>query len=197
MTPAPCSTRRPLLSLALTGLAIALAGCVTGQRILRDRGKGEVRCYRGSFEQVWGAAERGVRWVGLVIEVADTARGHVLARNYEPDVLDPEQMAVDADAGERVAIFLDSAGPDLWAVEVVSRRVFALDVSARDWTPDVFAAIEAQLPDSSKEDSPEVSECQVRRSGPGTIPSPPPGAPGAGAAGSRSSTPAGWEESSG
>jgi hypothetical protein len=182
MNAARRSTPFPAPWQALIGIAIALAGCVTGQRVLQDRGVGEVRCYRGSFEQVWGAAERGVRWVGLVIEVADTAQSHILARNYEPDVLDPERMAVDADAGERVGVFLDSAGPDLWAVEVVSRRVFALDISARDWTPDVFAAIETQLPDSANEDSPEVSECQRRRSGPGTIPMPPPGAPSPGTA---------------
>lgn len=160
----------------LTSLAIALAGCVTSQRILQDRGEGEVRCYRGSFEQVWGAAERGVRWVGLVIEAADTAQRHILARNYEPEVQDPERMAVDADAGERVGVFLDDAGVDLWAIEVLSRRVFALDISARDWTPDVFLAIEAQLPDSAKADTPEVTECELQRSRPVATPAPPPGA---------------------
>jgi hypothetical protein len=134
MTPAQPSTPSLPPWLALTSLAIVLAGCVTGQRVLQDRGKGEVRCYRASFERVWGAAERGVRWTGLEIEVADTAQGHVLARSYEPEVQDPERMAVDADAGERVGVFIDSAGADLWAVEVVSRRVFALDISARDWT---------------------------------------------------------------
>lgn len=173
--------------LALTSLATALAGCVTTQRILQDRGSGEVRCYRGSFERVWGAAERGVRWVGLVIEVADTAQGHLLARNYEPEVQDPERMAVDADAGERVGVFLDSAGVDLWAVEVLSRRVFALDISARDWTPDVFQAIEAQLPDSANADTPEVTECELQRSGrPRATPAPPPGAQPPGTASIRS-----------
>jgi hypothetical protein len=148
---------------ALAGLAIGLAGCVTTQRVLRERGEGEVRCYRGSFEEVWAAAERGVRWVGLVIEVADTAQGQLMARSYEPEVQDPEQMAVDADAGERVGVFLDNAGAGLWAVEVVSRRIFALDISARDWTPDVFLALEAQLPDSAKEETPEITECEAGR----------------------------------
>lgn len=180
MTRAPRSAPSPTRWWTLASIAIAVAGCVTGQRVLQDRGEGEVRCYRGSFEQVWGASDRGVRWVGLVVEVADTAQGHLLARSYEPEVLDPEQMAVDADAGERVGVFLDSAGVNLWAVEVVSRRIFVLDVSARDWTPDVFAAIEAQLPESAKEDSPEVAECRRRRSGPRAIPTPPPGAPSPG-----------------
>ena len=153
------------LATALTGLATVLAGCVTTQRVLRDRGQGEVRCYLGSFERVWEAAEEAVRWTGLVIEVADTTQRHLLARNYEPEIRDPERMAVDADAGERVGVFLDSAGVGLWAVEVLSRRVFALDVSARDWTPYVFQAIEARLPDSAKVDTPEVAECELQRSG--------------------------------
>jgi hypothetical protein len=171
--------RRPILiglATALTGLATVLAGCVTTQRILRDRGQGEVRCYLGSFERVWEATEEAVRWTGLVIEVADTAQGHLLARNYEPTIQDPERMAVDADAGERVGVFLDSAGVGLWAVEVLSRRVFALDVSARDWTPDVFQAIEARLPDSAKADTPEVAECELQRSGSPQGPATPSGA---------------------
>jgi hypothetical protein len=169
--------RRPILiglATALTGLATVLAGCVTTQRILRDRGQGEVRCYLGSFERVWEATEEAVRWTGLVIEVADTAQGHLLARNYEPTIQDPEHMAVDADAGERVGVFLDSAGVGLWAVEVLSRRVFALDVSARDWTPHVFQAIEARLPDSAKTDTPEVAECELQRSGSPQGAAPPP-----------------------
>ena len=161
---------------ALTVLATALTGCVTSQRILRDRGEGEVRCYLGSFEQVWEAAEEGVRWTGLVTEVADTAQGHLLARNYEPEIQDPERMAVDADAGERVGVFIDSAGAGMWAVEVLSRRVFALDVSARDWTPSVFQAIEARLPESAKADTSEIAECELQRSGSSGNPAAPPGA---------------------
>jgi hypothetical protein len=177
--PAALRSRPPALTglaTVLTGLATALAGCVTSQRILRDRGEGEVRCYLGSFEQVWVAAEEGVRWTGLVTEVADTAQGHLLARNYEPQIRDPERMAVDADAGERVGVFIDSAGAGMWAVEVLSRRVFALDVSARDWTPSVFEAIEARLPDSARAGTPEIAECKLQRSGSSRNPAPPPGA---------------------
>lgn len=156
----------------LIGLAISLAGCVTTQRVLRERGEGQVRCYRGSFEEVWTAAERGVRWVGLVTEVADTTQGQLIARSYEPEVQDPERMAVDADAGERVGVFLERAGSGVWAVEVVSRRIFTLDISARDWTPEVFSAIEAQLPDSARADTPEIARCEAQRRRP---PSPSPG----------------------
>lgn len=162
-----------LQRLALVGAGIGLAGCVTTQRVLRERGEGEVRCYLGPFEEMWAAAEEGIRRVGLVIEVADTAQGALMARNYEPEVLDPEQMAVDADAGERVGVFLERAGAGLWAVEVVSRRIFPLDISARDWTPDVFLALEAQLPDSAKAATPEIAECERQRRS--ATPAPPPG----------------------
>ena len=175
MAPSRARPTAPL-ALALAALTIGLTSCITAQRLTRDRGQGEVRCYRGSFEEIWRATTRAVAWVGLIVEAADTAQGELLARNYELEVRDPEDMALDADAGERVGVFLDSAGTSLWAVEVLSRRVFALDVSARDWTPTVFAALEDQLTESARTRTREVTECELRRSGSSRSPSPPPGA---------------------
>ncbi len=144
----------------------ALAACVTTGGMLQERGTGEVRCYRVSFDTLWPATQEAVRWVGLVLESTNRENGFVIARNYEPEVRDPEEMAVDADAGERVGVFLEDAGVDVWAVEVVSRRIFALDVTARDWTRTVYQAIEDRLPDTARAPHPDLTACVRTRERP-------------------------------
>ncbi len=112
-----------------------------------------------SFDTLWPVSQEAVRWVGLVLESTNRDNGFVIARNYEPEVRDPEEMAVDADAGERVGVFFEDAGPDVWAVEVVSRRIFPLDVTARDWTRTVFQAIEDRLPETARDPHPDLAAC--------------------------------------
>ncbi len=146
-------------ALVACGVAGSLAACVTTSGILQERGTGEVRCYRVSFDTLWPVTQQAVRHVGLVLESTNRDNGFVIARNYEPEVRDPEEMAVDADAGERVGVFFEDAGPDVWAVEVVSRRIFALDVTARDWTRPVFQAIEDRLPETARDPHPDLAAC--------------------------------------
>lgn len=139
--------------------AVLLAGCVTTGRLLDARGTGTARCYRLPLEELWPLVEESVRWAGLVIENANVDAGFFLARSYEPEVQDPEDMALDADQGERVAIFVEPEGTSVWAVEVVSRPAFALDVTPRDWTAPLFEALEARLPESATAPDDELAAC--------------------------------------
>ncbi len=129
---------------------LIVTACVSTERLRQSRGSGELRCYKGEFELIWGAVEQSIVRNGLLLLEADTLHRTVIARSApEPRAEDPKDMAMDSNAGERVAVFVDSAGPAIWSVEVVSRRFFALDPSPRDWTDDVFEVLEAFLPDSA------------------------------------------------
>lgn len=144
-------TRGPRLPrlLALV-LVLTTTTCVTTERLLESRGSGEVRCYQGELELIWWVVERAIVRNGLRIVEADSVERVVVARTADPGrEEDPQQMALDSDAGERIGIFIDSAAPDIWAVEVVSRRYFALDPTAKDWTQDLFRTVEGMLPDSA------------------------------------------------
>ena len=71
-----------------------------------------------------------------------------------PGMAPDESMAVSADQGERIGIFVEGAGPGVWAVEVVNRRRFALDPGTTDWTEDVFWVIEKRLGSDARLDGP-------------------------------------------
>ena len=129
---------------------LTVTACVSTERLRQSRGSGELRCYRGEFELIWGAVEASIVRNGLQTLVADTLDRYLIARSApEPRPEDPKDMALESSAGQRVAVFVDSAGPSMWSVEVVSRRYFALDMAPRDWTDDVFEVLEATLPDSA------------------------------------------------
>lgn len=146
-------TRRSIFAFGvLTALSFASAACVTSSNIVDRRGTGETRCYVAPFDALWPAVEDGVRELGLVLERSNRENGILVARTYQPEDVPPEDMALESSAGERVGVFLDrdsldDQNRDIWAIEVISRPIFNLDVTARDWTRAVFLAIEARIPD--------------------------------------------------
>lgn len=126
---------------------LAAVGCASAGGFRSLRGEGVTRFYEAPFEAVWEAALQAVEANGLRLETEDRQEGLIVAsrlpsgRSMAPD----ESVAVTADQGERIAIFVDSARADLQAVEVVNRRRFALDPDVTDWTEDVFWVIEHRL----------------------------------------------------
>ncbi len=152
-------TRGARNAFALLAGAVALSACLGTHGILEERGRGVVRCYRVPYDTLWNSAESTLKWVGLVLERANRENGFLVARSYRPEVRDPEEMALEADQGERVAVFIESEGPDVWAVEVVSRPIFALDPTPRDWTDIVFIELEERLPASALDPDEDLAAC--------------------------------------
>ncbi|MCG8467052.1 MAG: hypothetical protein MJB57_02450 [Gemmatimonadetes bacterium] len=141
------------------GVPLAVVGCISSVNLLDTRGSGTARCYRIDYETLWPIVEESVRWVGLMIESAHEENGFILARSYEPEVEDPEDMALDADQGENVAVFVEPEGEDVYAVEVVSRSRFPLDPTPRDWTDALFLAFEDRLPAAASAPSDDLAAC--------------------------------------
>lgn len=152
------AARAPTRAAALA-IAASVAACVTARGIVEERGTGEARCYRAPYDTIWGSAQEALTTLGLVLERANREEGVFVARTYRPEVRDPEEMALEADQGERVALFVDRDGPDVWVVEVISRPIFELDVTARNWTRDVFLALERVLPESAMDPHEDLAAC--------------------------------------
>lgn len=152
-------------ALALLAL-LALGACATTGSLRDQRGEGLTRFYEAPFEAVWKAAHRAVEANGLRLDASDRSERFIAATHLPPEspTGEPdESVAVSADQGERVGIFVDSVAPGTWGVEVVTRRRFALDPTAQDWDRAIFLALEQELgegtrvpaaapPDSSPED---------------------------------------------
>ncbi|MDH3734970.1 MAG: hypothetical protein OEU54_15690 [Gemmatimonadota bacterium] len=156
---------------ATLGLAAgAVAACTTYSNIVDHRGSGETRCYVAAFDHLWPAVETGVRELGLVLERANRENGILVARTYQREDIPPEEMALQSNAGERVAVFLerdsiDGEGRDIWAIEVLSRPIFSLDVTPRDWTRSVFLALENRLSEDVFDPNEDVAACSRVRGG--------------------------------
>ncbi|MFV1989056.1 MAG: hypothetical protein ACC682_17425 [Gemmatimonadota bacterium] len=155
----------------LASLGFVVASCASAGNIADSRGDGETRCYIAPYDILWPAAESGVRSLGLVLERANRENGIIVARTYKDEAQEPAEMVLGSHAGERVAVFLerdslDGQGRAVWALEVVSRPIFALDVSARDWTRAVFLAIESRLPEDLYEPADDLAACSRVRGRP-------------------------------
>lgn len=132
----------------LLTLVAAAVGCATIGGVRSLRGDGVTRYYEAPLETVWRAALEAVEANGLRLDDENRHEGYIVATHVpeeQPSMAPDESVAASADQGERVGIFVDSAGPGVWAVEVVNRRRFALDPSTTDWTEDVFWVIEKRL----------------------------------------------------
>lgn len=140
-------------------LAIVLvlaAACATLDDLRRAEGTGTTRFYEASVEALWQAALEAVEANGLRLDRADDfdrfiAATHAPARTGTGR---EEEIAVTADQGERVGIFIDSVAPGVWGVEVVTRRRFALDPQRVGWAEDIFYVIERRLDDARVEPPP-------------------------------------------
>lgn len=134
-----------------TVAALATAGvlaCATTSSLRDSRGQGLTRFYEAAFESVWHAALHAVRANNLRLDRSDDSERYIVATHAPERTggdLDEDRVAVEADQGERIAIFVDSVAPGQWAVEVVTRRTFALDPGKTSWAEDIFWVIERDL----------------------------------------------------
>lgn len=143
---------RHLLPVAAVLVATGAGACATTGGMLETRGEGVTRFYETSFDTLWTAARHAIRANGLQTDDESEYDGYIVATN-PPDRqsdFDDERVAVEADQGERIAVFLDSVGPRAWSVEVVTRRRFSLDPGKTPWAEDIFWVIERDLAEGAR-----------------------------------------------
>lgn len=142
----------PFAAVVSASLLLAAAACATTGGMADTRGEGVTRFYRTSFDTLWAAARHAVRANGLRTDEESRYERYIIATNppdRETD-FDEERVAVEADQGERIAVFVDSLAPDTWSVEVVTRRRFALDPGKTPWAEDIFWVVERDLAEGAR-----------------------------------------------
>lgn len=138
--------------LAALLLAAAAGACATTGGMLETRGEGVTRFYETSFDSLWTAARHAVRANGLRTDEENEYERYIVATNLpQRDAgFEEERVAVEADQGERIAVFIDSLAPRTWGVEVVTRRRFSLDPGKTPWAKDIFWVIERDLEEDAR-----------------------------------------------
>ena len=143
---------RSMLTAAVLTAAIGSMACATTQSLREARGDGVTRFYEADFGALWEAALHAVEANGLRLDEKDEHDRYIVATNapQRGGGMDDDRVVVEADQGERIAIFVDSVAPGTWGVEVVTRRTFALDPGKTSWAEDVFWVIERDLGDAAR-----------------------------------------------
>jgi uncharacterized lipoprotein len=130
--------KRGVICLPVMAAVVALSGmgcsvpCSTLTDARAGKGTGCSRLYdRVSFETVWGSVRSALADVGLTIVSENREKGYILAYR---DV-------TGFSWGENVAAFVEETDGDRIRVEVVSKKVLAVNITAPDWETPVLERV--------------------------------------------------------
>jgi hypothetical protein len=115
-------------------LAIAAAGCATLDEPFAEKGTGEARTFDAPVAQVWKVLPGVVATSGFSVVRPEPEKGYLLAQRHDWPV----------PRGDRIAIFVEPAGPNRARVEMVTR--FSADtILASQWWPEIFRKLRDAL----------------------------------------------------
>ena len=114
---------------------LLIAGCSTLADTKKSEGVGKRVTYSKSMDEVWPLAILSLNDVGLDVIEENKSQGYVLAK---------KGMSAFS-YGENVAIFVKKIDNSNTSVEVVSKRVLATTVFAKDWTDEIFMKLNARI----------------------------------------------------
>ena len=114
---------------------LLIAGCSTLADTKKSEGVGKRVTYSKSIDEVWPLAILSLNDVGLDVIEENKSQGYVLAK---------KGMSAFS-YGENVAIFVKKVDNSNTSVEVVSKRVLATTVFAKDWTDEIFMKLNARI----------------------------------------------------
>jgi hypothetical protein len=116
-------------------LILTLPACSTLGDVRRAEGQGVVKTYPASMDRTWDAALSTLKKLNLDVATENKATGYILA----------QRGLTLMSYGENVAIFVKKKGEGTSEVEVVSKKVYAANVFAPDWTNDIHAELASIL----------------------------------------------------
>ncbi len=123
------------LIVMLLALLYLCPGCGTLAAARSAKGTGARRTYDASADKVWDAIPLALKQLGLKLASSKKSDGCVLAT-----------AGVSGWSwGERIAVFVEEISPSRTEVEVVSKKVLATNVTARDWQNPILNQIEDVL----------------------------------------------------
>jgi hypothetical protein len=117
-------------------LVVLFSGCSTLADAEAAKGSGTSKFYDEPYDDVWLAVVETVKSSGLKMASEDKEKGTILA-----------QGSVSAFSwGENVAVFVEDAGGNAGTrVEVMNKRVLATNITAKNWSSRLFAALDERL----------------------------------------------------
>lgn len=147
--------RRVLVRLraAVLALAVVATACATTANLKKARGTGDVREFEANWKEMWEATLKSVPANGLQLDRANEYERWIVATHLPTQTGSgraEDEVALEANQGERIGIFLDSIGPGQWAVEVVTMKRFALALDKQEWFEEIFWVIEHELDDENR-----------------------------------------------
>ena len=124
---------RAVLRLVIAAGMLLTAGCAASYQGVKDeRGFGTSRSFPGSAENAWHACILGLHELGLDLKELDPDRRYLLA----------SQGTSMLSYGEHVGCFVRSdTVPGRQSVEIVTQRVVATNVFAKDWSEEALWTI--------------------------------------------------------
>ncbi len=120
----------------VTFVFLCIQGCATMADSIAAKGSGQYRVYDKSFDEVWEAVIGVVRDTQLSLVNENKKTGQILA----------QQGFSAFSYGENVAIFVERVRSELRTrVEVVSKKVMATNIFARNWEAHIFRKLDLKL----------------------------------------------------
>jgi len=137
MPPAGRPMPRLLRLFALLLAVLSSAACTTSLVDARDaKGSGTQHVYDRSFDTVWNALMKSIKSTRLELVLDNKEKGIILGQGKVGPFTE----------GENVAIFVDDVGAGAKTrVEVVSKRAYALNLTARNWETKIFDDLDKRL----------------------------------------------------
>ena len=116
-------------------LLMAPTGCATVATVQRSQGQGISRSYPYPFAVTFESARDALQELGIeIVEVMRSPDGH------SGSIIGKKSLSLFS-YGERIAVFVSTQNERSTQVEVVSKRVLATNVFAKDWTQDILSTI--------------------------------------------------------
>lgn len=112
-----------------------LSGCASVQVAKDARGTGQKKIYEKPMSQVWDAMKQAVLKTGGSIKSENTDDCSILA----------EYGAGLFSWGERVGVFCVVISENKTETEVVSKRAVSMNITASDWTNDIYKELDKLL----------------------------------------------------
>ena len=127
---------KKILIMVMCFFTLLTTGCSTLSTAREAKGSGMTHVYNKNYNTVWMATDDVVRRAGLNVVSSDKIKGEILA-----------ESGIGAFSyGENVAVFVTELDKTPQTkVEIVSKRVLATNVTAKDWDELLLRHLDGKL----------------------------------------------------
>ncbi len=123
-----------IIVLISTMSLLLLVGCASMKDAREAKGQGEVKIYDVPLESAWAAA----------VEVINDLELELVSEDREKGLIQAQRPISAFSWGEHIALFLEGSNGST-QVEIVNKKSNAANITAKNWTPKIFAGLDEKL----------------------------------------------------